>query len=128
MLVRIDEIQLTKRVRQDLGDLSDLMDSIRLHGLINPVVITHEKELIAGERRYQAVKRLGWTSIPVIIKENTSESSRLRLEIEENLHRKNLSDEELEQAYARLEKMQQPSFWMRLWLWLKRLWRRLFRR
>jgi ParB family chromosome partitioning protein len=58
MQMRIDEIIVRKRVRKDLGDVSQLMESMKNHGLMNPIVVTSEKELIAGHRRLDSAKRL----------------------------------------------------------------------
>jgi ParB-like chromosome segregation protein Spo0J len=51
MRVEIDRIKIGHRVRKDFGDLEALAESIRAHGLLQPVVITPEYELIDGERR-----------------------------------------------------------------------------
>ena len=59
MLVNIDDIKIKKRVRKDLGDLDALKNSLRTYGLLNPITITRDYELIAGERRLQAAKALG---------------------------------------------------------------------
>ena len=56
MLVNIDDIKIKKRVRKDLGDLDALKNSLRTYGLLNPITITRDYELIAGERRLQAAK------------------------------------------------------------------------
>ncbi len=47
------------RFRKDLGDLADLKKSIKKHGLIHPIVVDSQGNLIAGERRRQACKELG---------------------------------------------------------------------
>ena len=60
MFVKIDDIKIKKRVRRDLGDLEALKESLRLYGLLNPITLNSKYELIAGERRLEAAKSLGW--------------------------------------------------------------------
>ena len=61
----IDEIQIGFRYRKDLGDLRSLADSIAEVGLLHPVVVTPEGRLIAGQRRLEACRLLGWDDVPV---------------------------------------------------------------
>ena len=63
MLVKISDIKIKKRVRKDLGDLEGLKDSLKLYGLLNPITINSKYELVAGERRLNAAKELGWEKI-----------------------------------------------------------------
>ena len=53
------------RHRKQLGDLTELAESMYRHGLLHPIVITTERRLIAGQRRLEAAKLLGWKRIPV---------------------------------------------------------------
>jgi ParB-like chromosome segregation protein Spo0J len=64
-LVRITDIKIGERYRQDLGDVQVLADSIKEVGLLHPPVIDSGNMLIAGERRIRACELLGWTEIPV---------------------------------------------------------------
>src|SRR5712692_7156078 len=66
-MVNIDTIQVGFRYRKDLGDLRALADSIADVGLLHPVVITPEGSLIAGQRRLEACRLLGWTEVPVTV-------------------------------------------------------------
>jgi ParB-like chromosome segregation protein Spo0J len=61
----IDVIKREKRYRNSLGDLGSLAKSIKDVGLLHPIVITSNNELVAGERRLEACKSLGWSEIPV---------------------------------------------------------------
>ncbi len=63
--MRITEITVGQRHRQDLGDLEALMDSIEELGLLHPVVVTPEGTLVAGMRRIEACKRLCMETVPV---------------------------------------------------------------
>lgn len=84
-------IERSERQRRELTGIEDLAESIRRTGLINPIVITQDGVLVAGERRLTACKMLGWTSIPA---QFTSDLSALELhviELEENIKREQLS-------------------------------------
>jgi ParB family chromosome partitioning protein len=61
----ISAIRIGERVRREMGDIDALARSIDALGLLQPVVITQDCELIAGERRLRACQSLGWTDIPV---------------------------------------------------------------
>jgi ParB family chromosome partitioning protein len=61
--VPIDGIVVTARHRKDLGDLDQLADDIEDVGLLQPIGVTENLELVFGERRIEAVKLLGWDSI-----------------------------------------------------------------
>src|SRR5213080_3930911 len=84
--------------------LGQLAESIRRHGLLQPLVVRHiagRFELIAGERRLQAAKRAGLESVPVIVREARPEE-RLELALIENLQRENLTPLEEAEAYRHL--------------------------
>ena len=114
MKLLIEDIKIKKRIRKDLGDLTSLIDSLRNHGLMNPVVVTKKNELIAGHRRIEAAKVLGWKSIDVMVLDKISELEKLELEIEENVARKDFSGDELEDARARLEALKNPGIFKRI--------------
>lgn len=115
MLVSISDIKVKRRVRKDLGNLEDLKNSLRRYGLLNPITLNGKYELVAGERRLEAAKAIGWTSINANVIENLSELSQLEMEIEENNQRKEFTDEELFEGYRRLERLRNPSFFRRIW-------------
>lgn len=92
--------------RQHFDDdaLEELCQSVREHGLIQPLVVRQEGEgyiLIAGERRYRAATRLGLDSVPVVIRDVASEEA-LELALIENLQREDLNPIEEAKAYKRL--------------------------
>jgi len=120
MLVNIKDIKIKKRVRHDLGNLETLKNSLRTYGLLNPITLNEKYELIAGERRLQAAKQLGWTNINAVIMNNVSDVEELELELEENNQRKEFTKEELLEGYRRLEKLRNPSFFRRLFKLLKK--------
>lgn len=65
MTKKISDIKIGPRFRKDLGDIDTLAKSIKKIGLLHPVVINRNDELVAGARRIEACKKLGWAEIPV---------------------------------------------------------------
>lgn len=128
MQIQIKEIIVKNRIRKNLGDLSSLMESISKFGLMNPIVINSKKELIAGHRRLESCKRLGFETVQVRIITNEDPASKLEMEIDENLHRKNLSPEELADAYIQLDKLRRPPWWSKLWNAIKEFFSRFFKK
>jgi len=90
-LVKIAEIKIGERYRQDLGDIQALADSIKEVGLLHPPVIDSAGILIAGERRIRACELLGWTEIPV---RRLDLADIVRGEYAENAIRKNFTPSE----------------------------------
>lgn len=92
---------------RDLFDdekLQNLSESIKLHGIIQPLIVTkngNKYELIAGERRFQASKLAGLKKVPVIIRE-ANELQKLELAIIENVQRHDLNAIEEGKAYQKL--------------------------
>jgi ParB-like chromosome segregation protein Spo0J len=62
--IPIEQVKIGERFRKDLGDIQSLADSIKELGLLQPIVVNEAtNELIAGHRRLEACKLLGWTEI-----------------------------------------------------------------
>ena len=127
MVMPVEDIIVRKRVRHDMGDLSSLVESMRTHGLMNPVVVNRARVLISGQRRLEAAKRLGWHSIEVRVIDNLDALDLLSMEVDENLHRKELSGAELDAAFARIERLKNPSLWTRVWNAIRAFFRSIFR-
>ncbi|MFC5454443.1 ParB/RepB/Spo0J family partition protein [Prosthecobacter fluviatilis] len=86
--------------------LTELMESIREHGIIQPLIVRRvngKLELIAGERRFRASRELGLKEVPVIVRE-ASDKDVLEMALIENLQREGLNPIEEAQAYSRLAK------------------------
>jgi len=85
--------------------LAELVDSIREHGIIQPLIVREVKgkyELIAGERRWRAAKELELVDVPVRIVEVKNDRDVLEMALIENLQREDLNPIEEAQAYVRL--------------------------
>ena len=114
MQVPVDDILVKKRIRKDLGDIEALSESLKLYGQINPIVISKNNLLIAGERRLEAAKRLGWRTINAVISDSTGDLARLELEVEENIQRRDFSLEETAEATRKLYRLRNPGFFRKI--------------
>jgi len=113
----VQELPLTELVANQFqpravfdGDrIEELAVTIAEHGLLQPIVVRKQGtgyEIIAGERRYRAVRSLGWETIPAIVKEMTDETT-ASLALIENLQREDLTPIEEAEAYERLLVLQE---------------------
>lgn len=100
----VDSIRVGNRIRQDLGDLDELMESIRqTGGPLQPITITPDGWLICGERRLESVKRLGMQTIDVWVRTGiTTELELLIAQYHENVVRKPLTLVEAGQRFREL--------------------------
>jgi ParB family chromosome partitioning protein len=109
---RVHQIELARIVpstlqpRKDFGReaLQELIDSIRQHGIIQPLIVRQvgaRFELIAGERRWRAAQEIGLATAPAIVR-TANDLEVLELSLIENLQRADLNPIEEAQGYARL--------------------------
>ncbi len=92
------------RTHVDEGALTELTASIEASGLLQPVIVRPKNgkfELIAGERRWRAIQRLGWAKIPAVVRE-VDDQTLLTLALIENLQRDDLSCIDEAAGYQRL--------------------------
>lgn len=91
--------------RKDVGNIQELMASIKEHGILQPIILSIIAEdqfrLIAGERRFTAAKALGLETVPSLIR-TIEEHRRLEVQLVENIHRKELNAIEEASAFQRL--------------------------
>lgn len=102
-LIMPDEEQPRKDFSEEA--LNMLADSIKEHGVLQPIVVVHEGDkykIVAGERRYRASIIAGLTKIPAIIR-TLDAQNRLELSIIENAQREDLNAIEMATAYAKLK-------------------------
>jgi ParB family chromosome partitioning protein len=117
MDVAISEIKMRKYRREDLGDIDDMVASIRKLGLLHPIVLRPDKTLICGERRLAAYQQMGRTHIPAMIADDLTVMQKwLDAQSDENTCRKNPTAAEavvlgkaLEAEAARLAKAAQKA-------------------
>lgn len=87
----IDSITVGDRLRDDMGNIDALAESIREHGLLHPITVDEEGVLIAGGRRLAAMRKLGFEAVPARHWQTLDENDRRLIELEENLQRKDLT-------------------------------------
>jgi ParB family transcriptional regulator, chromosome partitioning protein len=101
--IRPNPIQPRKSIDRD--KLAELSESIKVHGLISPILVRKfntKYEIIAGERRFHACKMAGIDRVPVIVKDVSDDDS-FRLSLIENLQREDLNPMEETEAYYTLK-------------------------
>ena len=99
--MNIEDIKIGNRFRKDLGDIKTLASSIQEIGLLQPVVINQNNELIAGQRRLGACKSLGWTEIPAAV---VNLDDIVKREYHENAVRKDFTTSERIAVLQEIEK------------------------
>ncbi|MDG1498938.1 MAG: ParB/RepB/Spo0J family partition protein [Planctomycetota bacterium] len=97
---KLSDLKLNNEYLRTDTDVSALMKSVDSVGLIHPVTINADNELLAGARRFQAVSKLGWEEIPVQVVEQDQLVQEL-ISIDENLVRTPLNQLELEKFLNR---------------------------
>ena len=108
MELSLDEIRpnpIQPRKSIDKVKLSELAESIKIHGLISPILVRKfntKYEIIAGERRFHACRLAGMENVPVIVKEVSDDNS-FKLSLIENLQREDLNPMEESEAYYTLK-------------------------
>lgn len=106
-------IDRDRRQRREVTNVEELAESIHRIGLINPIVVTRELVLVAGERRLTAIRALGWDSIPCQYTDELDEAELHAIELEENIKRIDLSWQDQIKAlqdYHTLRKAQDPGW------------------
>lgn len=103
-MIPIDQIDPNpNQPRQVMGDLTELISSVKEQGIIEPIVVRQRGgrfQIVAGERRYQAAVRAGIDELPVVIRD-VDDAGILEIALVENLQRKDLTPfEEAEALYA----------------------------
>ncbi|MBN1983648.1 MAG: ParB/RepB/Spo0J family partition protein [Chitinivibrionales bacterium] len=93
--------------RQDFNEeeIQGLAESIKAQGLLQPLLARQKDdayEIISGERRFRALKLLGHTTAPCIVKIDITDVKMLELALVENVQRENLNEIELAQSYQKL--------------------------
>lgn len=110
-LIPLSEINVPRegRQRREIADTEDLENSIRQHGVLQPIIIQEDAvgayTLIIGERRLTACKRLGHVSIPARIARDLTPVERQIIELEENLKRQDLPWKDEVRAVKRIHNL-----------------------
>lgn len=109
--IPLEQVELGQNVRSDLGNISDLKESIQRDGLLEPVIVTPKLEdgklikdryvLIAGFRRHAAARLLKYTAIPAVVV-TADERKRVVIALTENLHREEMNALDRARALQRI--------------------------
>lgn len=128
MKIAIDQIKVNDeiRIRKEIGDLQTLVESITKVGLLNPILIDEQSNLIAGYRRLQACKLLKMEEVEVKIVEFGGDAmKKLDVEIAENFYRKDFTPQEVLASEFRrqeiIESTRKKGIFERFWQWLRSL-------
>jgi ParB family chromosome partitioning protein len=113
--VPLDSIKVDRdrRQRRELSEIPVLADSIARLGLIQPIVVTRDFDLVAGERRLAACKYLGHTNISIQFVDELEDHILRAIELEENIKRQNLpwQDECMSvYEYFQIRRVETPGF------------------
>lgn len=102
----LDRIVIGERHRKDLGDIDGLCKSIAEQGLLQPIVVRSDGTLIAGARRVEAFRLLGYQRIPARVRDDLDEAvALLRAERDENTCRKDFTPSEAVALGLKLEEL-----------------------
>jgi ParB family chromosome partitioning protein len=107
-MIAVDQIRpsrLQVRTRFDAEPLGELAESIRRHGVLQPLLVRKHLdgyELIAGERRWRAARIAGLSSVPAVVRKETESDEQLVLGLIENLQRADLDPVEEARGLQRL--------------------------
>lgn len=108
-IIEVAKIKSGKNIRNERDtSIQELADSIERNGLINPIMVkpigSGKYEVIAGHRRFEAVKRLGLPHIECTVTDETSEKDLMLVQIAENVQRKDMSALELVECFDEMKK------------------------
>src|SRR3989454_9913518 len=107
-MIAVDQIRPSRqqvRTRFDAEPLGELAESIRLHGVLQPLLVrplADGYELIAGERRWRAARLAGLQTVPAVVRSDAGDDSQLVLGLIENLQRTDLDSIEEARGLRRL--------------------------
>ncbi len=124
MQIDIRDVIVKNRIRQGAGDLTALQSSMEKLGLLYPIIVDTENNLLAGFRRLQAAKALGWDHIDALQIKVDSQKQRTLIESEENTTRLDFTVEEKQHIEDLLRRYKHQSFIAKVWAWLVYMYKR----
>lgn len=111
LVLKVEQLEPNRfqpRTDFDETGLEELSESIRIQGIVQPIVVTPKGEgegrynIVAGERRWRAAQRAGLTEVPVVVREGMSDQQLLEMALVENIQREDLNAIEEAEAYRAL--------------------------
>ncbi|MDR2257972.1 MAG: ParB N-terminal domain-containing protein [Treponema sp.] len=127
MQIPVEDIVVKERIRKELGDIASLAESFKRFGQLCPIVISKKNVLIAGGRRLEAARFLGWRTINAVIIDAPGELAKLEMEIEENIQRRDFTAGEISEATKKIYRLKNPGFFRRILRAAIRFFKKLFR-
>ena len=109
-LLPIDKIIVGDRFRKNYGDIAGLAKSIQSYGLFHPLVVARDGRLLAGGRRFTALKALAWIQIPVHFIDEVDALLVKEIELEENLLREDLTWQEEAQLTKSIDDLKRQLY------------------
>lgn len=112
--IRIEQVKLSRpRLPRPLGDMESMAQSIASFGLLEPIIIDQDYELIAGFRRLTAHQMNGEVEIDAVFRDDIDELTAREIELEENLQRENLDWKSKNDSLALLHELKtaKDPFW-----------------
>lgn len=112
--IPLDRLTVSKlNVRRELGDISELVESIKAVGVLQPILVRpsgkNSFEVVVGSRRFAASKKANLKTIPAIVREMTDDQAIVE-SLTENIQRGDLEIEEVAEAYLSIRKLD-PKRW-----------------
>ena len=111
--IPIDRLKVSKfNVRSNVGDISDLISSIKAVGILEPIVVRSvgkQFEIVIGSRRFAAARKAGLKTVPALVREMTDDQAIVE-SLAENLQRGDVEEEEIIKAYNVLKKFDQKKW------------------
>ncbi len=108
--IKIKDIKVGERFRKEFKEIDSLATSIQKYGLLHPIVIDNDNNLVAGERRLRAHIKLNREEIEVKFINDLSLLQRKEIEVEENIQRQSFTWMEEVEAKAALHKIKQELY------------------
>ncbi len=112
LVLKVEQLEPNRfqpRTEFDETGLEELSESIRMQGIVQPIVVTPKGDgkdgryhIIAGERRWRAAQKAGLTEVPVVVREGMSDQQLLEMALVENIQREDLNAIEEAEAYRAL--------------------------
>ena len=106
----IKDIKVGSRIRKEYGDVETMAASLKRYGQLQPIIIDDSGTLVAGGRRLEAAKQLGWDTIKASQWGTLDEVQKRELELEENIRRKELTWVEEVRALLELYNLRQERY------------------
>lgn len=103
--VKLSDVIVENRAREDFGDIEELVKSIQERGVIQPITLDSDLRLLAGGRRHRASTLAGLDTIPAIIRDDVTELDAKEIELIENVHRKDFTWQERAKLTAEIDSL-----------------------